>query len=207
MSGQCQVNVRKKIMQSKSSKSIAVVIARDEARCAELQSAAQIPGISEVVCCVSGVQARAANIRQARLILLSTPLSDEYGLDLAAELSHRTSAPILLLTKGETAAEVRKKLGFTGAYVLARPVSRQALQTAVYVAVQAADCINQMKDELEEQGLVFKAKVLLMTHRHMSEEDAHRYLQKLAMDNRKRLTETARTVSEQLEQDHQDLRA
>jgi response regulator NasT len=194
-------------MQGKQHESVAVAIARDEAHCAEISSiigGAEKIGITEVLCCVSGVQARSVNVRAAKLIVLSTPLSDEYGLDLAAELFHKTDAPILILTKGETAAEVRKKLGFTGAYVLARPVSRQALQAALLVAVQAAERISFLKREQEEQSMVFKAKLRLITLCGMSEEDAHRYLQKLAMDSRKRLFETAKLV---LDEDVQELTA
>jgi response regulator NasT len=198
-------------MQTKTSKFAAVIIARDESRCAEIKTTIdtadavrETARITETICCISGAQARMVNLRAVKLILLSTPLSDEYGLDLAAELSHKTAAPILILTKGETAAEVRKKLDFTGAYVLARPVGRQALQTAAFVAVQAADRLSRLKSESEEQSLVFKAKVRLMTRHSMSEEEAHRYLQKLAMDSRKRLSDTAKTVLEQPEQPDQD---
>lgn len=46
----------------------------------------------------------------------------------------------------------------------------------------------------EEVALVAEAKELLMNRNHMSEEEAHRYLQKCSMDSGTNLVETAQMV-------------
>lgn len=46
----------------------------------------------------------------------------------------------------------------------------------------------------EEVALIVEAKVLLMNRNHMSEEEAHRYLQKCSMDSGTNLVETAQMV-------------
>ena len=46
----------------------------------------------------------------------------------------------------------------------------------------------------EERDLVERAKAVLMDRRGMTEEQAHRFLQKQSMDNGARLTDTARLV-------------
>lgn len=46
----------------------------------------------------------------------------------------------------------------------------------------------------EEEALVAEAKELLMNRNHMSEEEAHRYLQKCSMDSGTNLVETAQMV-------------
>jgi AmiR/NasT family two-component response regulator len=43
----------------------------------------------------------------------------------------------------------------------------------------------------EEQALIDRAKALLMERNHMTESEAHRYLQKCSMDNGRSLAETA----------------
>ena len=46
----------------------------------------------------------------------------------------------------------------------------------------------------EEQELVDRAKAILMERNQMTEEEAHRYLQKTSMDNGTSFTETAQMI-------------
>ncbi len=46
----------------------------------------------------------------------------------------------------------------------------------------------------EEQELIAKAKSILMSRNNMTEEEAHRYLQKTSMDNGTSFTETAQMI-------------
>ena len=46
----------------------------------------------------------------------------------------------------------------------------------------------------EEEALIAEAKALLMERNNMSEEEAHRYIQKRSMDNGTGLTETAQMI-------------
>lgn len=46
----------------------------------------------------------------------------------------------------------------------------------------------------EEQALIKQAKALLMERNHMTEEEAHRYLQKCSMDSGTGLSETAQMI-------------
>ena len=46
----------------------------------------------------------------------------------------------------------------------------------------------------EETALIRQAKELLMDRNHLSEEEAHRYMQKRSMDNGTGLTETAQMI-------------
>lgn len=46
----------------------------------------------------------------------------------------------------------------------------------------------------EEEALIRQAKGLLMERNHITEEEAHKYLQKCSMDSGNNLTETARMV-------------
>ncbi len=46
----------------------------------------------------------------------------------------------------------------------------------------------------EEQALIDRAKEILMSRNHMTEPEAHRYLQKTSMDNGTTFTETAQMI-------------
>lgn len=66
-------------------------------------------------------------------------------------------------------------------------------------------CMNQMRRRKrmkakpkqrseEEKRILWEAKAILMERNHMSEEEAHRYIQKCSMDSGTSLTETAQMV-------------
>ena len=46
----------------------------------------------------------------------------------------------------------------------------------------------------EEQKILWEAKAVLMERNHMTEEEAHRYIQKCSMDSGNSLMETAQMV-------------
>lgn len=46
----------------------------------------------------------------------------------------------------------------------------------------------------EEKTIILKAKLLLMDRNHMSEEEAHRYIQKTSMDSGTNMVETAEMI-------------
>ncbi|MCC8150424.1 MAG: ANTAR domain-containing protein [Lachnospiraceae bacterium] len=51
-----------------------------------------------------------------------------------------------------------------------------------------------VKRSAEEQELIDKAKSILMSRNNMTEQEAHRYLQKTSMDNGTSFTETAQMI-------------
>lgn len=76
------------------------------------------------------------------------------------------------------------------------------LGRSVFELVQhQAHRLQQMQDELdaarqalEERKLQQKAKALLIKHRKMTEDEAHRLLRQMAMDQGKKLSEVAKTI-------------
>lgn len=61
---------------------------------------------------------------------------------------------------------------------------------------QMSEELNAAKTALEERKLIERAKLLLMKHRSLSEEQAHRLLRQMAMNQSRRLAEIARSVIE-----------
>lgn len=70
------------------------------------------------------------------------------------------------------------------------------------VAMMFAGCCRRNKKEQEkpkqrseqDKATILKAKLLLMDRNHMSEEEAHRYLQKTSMDSGTNMVETAEMI-------------
>lgn len=148
-----------------------------------------------------GGRIKSADLMAYDVIILSTPLSDQFGLDLAAELKKMTDAALIVLAKGEIADEVQQKLKFTGAFIIGRPFNKSALLQAVKFAAVAKENIQRLEQknrqltrQLEDMKLVNRAKACLMEYLNLTEEQAHRYIQTQAMNSRKKQREIAEDI-------------
>lgn len=148
-----------------------------------------------------GVHMRSVDVSLFDVVIISTPLADEFGLDLAAELRSRTRAALIVLTKSEIADEVQNKIKFTGAFVIGRPCGKSALLQAIRFADVAGESLKRLEEEneqlerqLEDVRVISRAKVCLMQYLSLTEEQAHRHIQKQAMDMRR----TQRAVAEDI---------
>ena len=135
------------------------------------------------------------------LVLINAPLSDESGCRLASDISKTTAAGVLLLVRGELAAQVTEATGGDGVITLGKPVSRAQIAEAVSVFASILAKLRRYEAEkrdlerrLDELRIISRAKCLLMEDMHLSEEDAHRYLEKQAMNNRMTKQEFAKSV-------------
>ena len=155
----------------------------------------------QIVTLTEGVQMRAINPEKFDVIIISTPLSDEFGLDLVTYVKDRTEAGIIVLAKGEIADEVQQKLKFTGAFVIGRPFQKSVLLQSIKFAEVAKENMHKLREEkqdlnqqLEDTKIIARAKSLLMEYLKLNEEQAHRHIQKQAMDLRK----TQRAIAEDI---------
>ena len=57
-----------------------------------------------VFCVTDGIHARCADAKSFDVIIISTPLEDEFGLDLAAELHGKSDAGLIVITKDPSVA-------------------------------------------------------------------------------------------------------
>ena len=149
-----------------------------------------IPG--ELVPADSGAQARRFLAEgDFSLIVINSPLADEFGHDLAADAAASTAAGVVLLVKAELFEEVQERVENAGVLCIAKPMTRAAMSHAVRMGLAVGARLNRLQLEkqalerrLEQQRLVDRAKFTLMEHAAMSEAQAHRYLVKQAMDQR-----------------------
>ena len=110
-------------------------------------------------------------VRPCALAVLDLPLPDEFGTELAADLSESSLTQVLLLSPAEPYPLLAHRGIERGVPVLPKPADPELLRQAVAAEQKAADL-----------RFVGRAKLLLMEREHMSEAEAHRYLEKTAMD-------------------------
>ncbi len=95
------------------------------------------------------------------------------------------------MVKNEMFDEICHRVGAYGVLTVAKPVSRQFFYQAVKLleAVQAKWMKlekenRKLEGKLEELRVVSRAKCLLVEYLHIGEREAHRYIEKQAMDLR-----------------------
>lgn len=155
----------------------------------------QVPEALQVMQAYTMTQVRqkvfpAAGAEPAEILIVGMPLKDEAGIDALLDMAGRNSRiKILLLVRQEAYEQVVYQCRNLGVFVLSLPVKKQILMEAVRFMLAMHRQLQERDDEvmrlrrtLSEIGLITKAKCLLIQEKHMSEEQAHYYLEKNAMD-------------------------
>ncbi len=158
-------------------------------------------GFQEVGLAASGGDARRMLLSGGwDTLVIHTPLPDEFGRQLAMDASQEGPG-VLLVVKSELWEEASAQVSSFGVLTLGRPFSRGALAQALglLAASQARlrECQQEnarLRQKLEELRIISRAKCLLVEYLHLSEEQAHKYMEHQAMEERK----TRRAVAEEV---------
>ena len=163
--------------------------------------------ITQIRMAGSGSQARRFLIQgQASVVVINTPLSDEFGESFALFATEQTSASVIMLVKNEQADEVAHQVENEGILVVEKPMSKALFFQAVKLSLAAQRRMiglqsenDRLQKKIMEIRLVDRAKCLLIENRGMTETEAHRYVEKQAMDLRITRREVAERILEQAE--------
>lgn len=121
------------------------------------------------------------------IVVINSPLPDDSGMGLAMDLCAASGAGVLLLVKGVV--------------TLQKPTSLQMVSQSLRVLCATRERLRQLEakqvtvqEKIEEIRLVNRAKWLLIENLHLAEPDAHRYVEKQAMDLRISKREAAECI-------------
>jgi len=98
---------------------------------------------------------------------------------------------VLLLVKGELADEITAKVEDYGVFVVAKPINRQVFWSTIklitafnkrMMGLQNENVVLQKK--IEDIRFIDRAKCVLIEYLKMTEAEAHRFIEKQAMDMR-----------------------
>ena len=134
-------------------------------------------------------------------ILINTPLIDEFGTDIAIFAIKQTTAGILLLLKNDIMGTLCEKLQKEGVFVLSKPIQRQQFhQTLILLQgnqrrfFKLVQENKKLQHKIEDIRLTAKAKYLLMVYENKTEEEAHKFIERQAMNTRKQKKEIAKEI-------------
>ncbi|MDR2047100.1 MAG: ANTAR domain-containing protein [Clostridiales bacterium] len=124
------------------------------------------------------------------MIVVNTPLSDEFGTDFAVNAAEKTFAGVLLFVKADLFVATLEKAESRGVFVLEKPLSIP-MNEAVRITRAISFRLNTVRAETEklqkkisETRAVERAKTALIQYENMSEDEAHKYIERRAMDRR-----------------------
>ena len=152
------------------------------------------------------------------VVIINTPLPDEFGHELSTYAVEKSNAGVILLAKAGTADQISDKLQQHGVLVLAKPFTGDDPFVVIYgddviwgedpvcAQLTAACCRrldylrqenDKLRDKIAQIRLVDRAKCYLIEHKGMSEAEAHRMIEKTAMDTRRDRAEVAAEILEE----------
>ena len=132
---------------------------------------------------------RAVAERGFDFVIINAPLKDDLGMRFAIDCSTSHNALVLFLIQNEIHGEVYSKVAQHGVFTLQKPMSKQSMDNALRW-LMTVKCkmsgvekkTTKIEDKMDEIRFVNKAKWLLISNEGLLEPEAHRYLEKEAMN-------------------------
>lgn len=133
------------------------------------------------------------------IVIIHTPLTDEFGTRFAQDISQEYATAVIV--KPELLEKVSYKLEPHGVVTLPSTLYKSVFYQTLTLLSSSVVKMNKLKadskklrDKLHEVRTVTKAKSLLISEKDMTEEQAHRYIEKTAMDSGQRKIDVAKAI-------------
>ncbi len=182
--------------------SLALIVSAGNSANEYLASHLQDLGYARPVMVASGGEARRQlGEKDFAVVVVNAPLPDEFGHELSTYAVEKSNAGVLLLAKTGTAEQIAGKLQDYGVLVMGKPFTAAQFRQTVQIAASCYRRLTALREEndrlldkLAQIRLVDRAKCLLIEKQGMTEAEAHRAIEKAAMDTRRSRGEVAQEI-------------
>lgn len=143
------------------------------------------------VAAVSDVSSARRRLLESKydIVIINAPLPDDFGTRLALNICDNSGAGVLLLVKAEHYPDINGRVSSFGVLVLPKPATSQAVSQSLQLLCGTRERLRRMEqktasieEKMEEIRIINRAKLLLMEQLKMTEKEAHRFIEKQAMD-------------------------
>lgn len=187
----------------------ALVVSSSPKTCESIKSLLQKNQFSQIfVGSSAGEARRILSDIPIDILLINTPLSDEFGTQFALDVANNSGTGVLLFVKSENYEAVSYKVESAGVLTMSRPVSPQLFSQSLRLIIATRAKLknlyeknSDLQEKMKEVRILNRAKWLLVDKKKMSEPDAHRYIEKNAMDRCVRKKVIALEVIEALDKE------
>ncbi len=133
---------------------------------------------------------RAILERYFDIIVIDMMLPDETGEDLALDASEQCSASILVVCPQDRYEDVLEHITDNGILAVPKPFPKGRIDKAIRLLCAVQGRMRELKkrmdsleEKMEEMRIVSRTKIILIEKKNMTEDEAHRFIGKYAMDN------------------------
>ena len=142
------------------------------------------------------------------ICLINGPIGGTSGEELSIDIAEKNICQVILFVKAEYAEEIASKVEDFGVITVSKPINKQLFWQALKLARVAQSRINmahkesaKLEKKLNDLKIISRAKVLLIVNRDISEDEAHKIIEKQAMDSRLSRVEVAKEIIREYEGD------
>lgn len=123
------------------------------------------------------------------IVIINAPLPDDFGTRLALNICDNSGTAVLLFVKAEHYPDINGRVSPFGVLVLPKPASSQTVSQSLQLLCGTRERLRRMEqktasieEKMGEIRIINRAKLLLMEQLKMTEKEAHRFIEKQAMD-------------------------
>ena len=132
---------------------------------------------------------RAVSERDFDIVMVNSPLTDDTGIRFAIDAVNSYNTVVLFIAREDVYGEAFDRLSSNGVFLIQKPMSKTVFSEASKWLISARERLRKaesktlsIEEKMNEIRLVNRAKWLLISELKMTEPDAHRYIEKQAMD-------------------------
>ena len=129
--------------------------------------------------------------RDFDLVIINSPLPDETGENLSIHIALKGLEQVILVVDAVYYEETSSATEDYGVITIPRPVDRIFFWTALKLVKSAQNKLRRAREEytklsrkIEDIKIIDRAKYILISYLKMTEQEAHKYIEKRAMDMR-----------------------
>lgn len=123
------------------------------------------------------------------IVIINSPLTDDFGTRLALDMCENSATGVMLLVKAEHYPDINSRVSPFGVFTVSKPTTAQMINQSLLLLCATRERLRRMEqkaasieEKMEEIRIVNRAKWLLIEQLKMTEGEAHRYIEKQAMD-------------------------
>lgn len=148
----------------------------------------------------AGEARRLLSSEQYDLIAVNSPLPDETGIDFCIDAAQGPSG-VMLFVKNDIYEIVSSQCTREGIFVIPKPNTQRNVAQSVTLLCAICERLRKyekktrtLREKMDSIRIVNRAKWLLIERLGMTEQDAHGYIEKEAMNHRR----TSREIAEEI---------
>lgn len=126
---------------------------------------------------------------QFDIVVINSPLPDDFGTHLALDICENSGTGVLLLVRAEHFSDINARISPYGVLTVSKPTSPSIITQSLQLLCGTRERLRRMEqktasieEKMEEIRIINRAKWLLIEQLKMTEAQAHRYIEKQAMD-------------------------